>query len=285
MRVDAHHHVWDLAVRDQPWISDAMAPLRRTFGIDDLAPAATAAGITATVVVQTVPDVAETQELLDLAAATPLVAGVVGWVDLASADVADQLDRLLAAPSGSWLRGIRSIVQAEPDLAWLTRPAVLDGLRVVASRDLTFDLLVRSDQLEAAAGAASAVPDGRFVLDHLAKPGIAAGTWEPWATQLAELASCDNVVAKLSGLVTEASWSDWSVDDLRPYVDHTLDLFGPERVLFGSDWPVCTLAAPYEQVLSTTEALIDGVPAPDREAILGGNAVAAYRLEGRGRVA
>ena len=285
MRVDAHHHVWDLAVRDQPWISDAMAPLRRTFGIDDLAPAATAAGITATVVVQTVPDVAETQELLDLAAATPLVAGVVGWVDLTGADVADQLDQLLAVPSGSWLSGIRSIVQAEPDPAWLTRPAVLDGLRAVASRDLTFDLLVRSDQLEAAAGAASGVPDGRFVLDHLAKPGIAARAWEPWATQLAELATCDNVVAKLSGLVTEASWSDWSVDHLRRYVDHALDLFGPERVLFGSDWPVCNLAAPYERVVATAEALIDGLTADDREAILGGNAVTAYRLEDRSEVA
>lgn len=285
MRVDAHHHVWDLAGRDQPWITDDMAPLRRTFGIDDLAPAATAAGITATVVVQTVPDVSETQELLDLAAATPLITGVVGWVDLAGADVADQLDRLLAAPSGSWLTGIRSIVQAEPDPAWLTRPPVLDGLRTVAARDLAFDLLVRSDQLEASAGAASAVPEGRFVLDHLAKPGIAARTWEPWATQLAELASCENVVAKLSGLVTEANWSDWAVDDLRPYVDHTLELFGPERVLFGSDWPVCTLAAPYEQVVATAEALIDGLGIDDQEAILGGNAVTVYRLEDRSEVA
>jgi L-fuconolactonase len=283
MRVDAHHHVWDLAVRDQPWITEAMAPIRRTFGVDDLAPAARAAGITATVVVQTVPDLAETRELLELAAATRLIAGVVGWVDLAGADVADQLDRLLAAPSGSWLAGIRSIVQAEPDPAWLARPAVLDGLRAVASRDLSFDLLVRSDQLEASAVAASAVPEGRFVLDHLAKPGIAAGAWEPWATQLAELASCENVVAKLSGLVTEARWPGWTVDDLRPYVDLALERFGPRRVLFGSDWPVCTLAAPYEQVVATTDALIDGLAAHDREAILGGNAVAVYRLEGRGR--
>jgi len=285
MRVDAHHHLWDLGVRDQPWITDAMAPIRRSFRTEDLAPAATSAGITATVVVQTVPDVVETVELLDLAATTPLIAGVVGWVDLAGADVADQLDRLLTAPSGSWLAGIRSIVQAEPDPAWLLLPAVLDGLREVASRGLAFDLLVRSDQLEAAAGAVSAVPEGRFVLDHLAKPGIAAGTWEPWATQLAELASCPNVAAKLSGLVTEASWSDWTVDDLRPYVDLAVESFGPPRILFGSDWPVCTLAAPYEEVVATAEALIDGLDATDRDAILGGNAVAAYRLHDRARVA
>lgn len=258
-----------------------MEALRRSFGVDDLAPGAEAAGITATVLVQTVPDLAESLELLDLAAATPLIAGVVGWVDLAGADVADQLDRLLAAPSGSWLVGIRSIVQAEPDPSWLLRPAVLDGLREVASRDLVFDLLVRSDQLEAAAGAASAVPEGRFVLDHLAKPGIAVRSWEPWATDLAGLASCGNVAAKLSGLVTEASWSDWALDDLRPYVDHALGSFGPERLLFGSDWPVCTLAAPYGEVVAAAEALIDALDATGQEAVLGGNANALYRLDAR----
>lgn len=283
VRIDAHHHVWDLAVRAQPWITDAMTPLRRRFGVDDLAPAAKAAGVAATVVVQTVPYLAETRELLDLAAATPLIAGVVGWVDLAGADVADQLDRLLAAPSGAWLAGIRSIVQAEPDPAWLLRPAVLDGLRAVASRGLAFDLLVRSDQLEAAAGAAAAVPEGRFVLDHLAKPGIATQAWEPWATHLAALASCDNVVAKLSGLVTEACWSAWSLDDLRPYVDLALECFGPQRLLFGSDWPVCTLAATYGQVVAAAEALVDGVDASARAAIMGGNAVRAYRLDDRWR--
>jgi L-fuconolactonase len=280
-RVDAHHHVWDLAVRDQPWITEAMAPLRRSFGVDDLRPAAEASGITATVVVQTVPDLVETRELLDLAATTPLIAGVVGWVDLTGADLGEQLDRLLSAPSGSWLVGVRSIVQAEQDPAWLMRPAVLDGLREVASRGLVFDLLVRSDQLEAAAGAASAVPEGRFVLDHLGKPRIATRAWEPWATQLAELASCENVAAKLSGLLTEANWPDWQLDDLRPYAEHALESFGSQRILFGSDWPVCTLAAPYEQVVAATQALIDGLDSPGREAILGGTAGRTYRLDAR----
>jgi L-fuconolactonase len=280
-RVDSHHHVWDLAVRDQPWITDAMAPIRRSFGVDDLVPAATIAGITATVVVQTVADRTETEDLLDLAARSPLVAGVVGWVDLESPDVADQLDRLLGTPSGSWLVGIRSLVQAEPDPSWLLRPSVIAALREVAARDLTFDLLVRSDQLGAAAGAAAAVPTGRFVLDHLAKPGIATRGWEPWATHLTELASCGNVAAKVSGLVTEADWSAWTVDDLRPYVDHALESFGPQRLLFGSDWPVCTLAATYGEVVAATEVLTAALDPTERDAILGGNATALYRLDTR----
>jgi L-fuconolactonase len=284
-RVDSHHHVWDLAVRGQPWITDAMAPIRRAFGPDDLAPAAAAAGITETIVVQTVPDIEETEELLHLATRTPLIAGVVGWVDLESADVGEQLDRLVSATSGSWLVGIRSLVQAEPDPTWLLRRSVITGLREVASRDLAFDLLIRSDQLEAAAGAVAAVPEGRFVLDHLAKPAIATRSWEPWATHLEALASFGNVAAKLSGLVTEASWSAWTRDDLRPYVDHALDSFGPERLLFGSDWPVCTLAAPYHEVVAAAEDLTDALDATEQDAILGGNATEVYRLHARGAMA
>jgi len=283
-RIDSHHHVWDLAARDQPWITDAMAPIRRTYGMDDLDPVVTAAGITGTVVVQTVPDRTETEELLDLAARTPLIAGVVGWVDLASRDVADQLDRLLTSPSGSWLVGIRSLVQAEPDPSWLERPSVIAGLREVAARDLAFDLLVRSDQLPSAAATVAAVPEGRFVLDHLAKPGISTHRWEPWATDLAALASCGNVAAKVSGLVTEADWSAWTLDDLRPYVHDALESFGPGRLLFGSDWPVCLLAAPYNEVVAAVEDLTDILGATEQAAVFGGNAAALYRLEPRSEV-
>lgn len=282
LRIDAHHHVWGLAVRDQPWITgDAMAPLRRSFGIDDLAPEATAAGITATIVVQTVADVTETEELLDLAQATPLVSGVLGYVDLAAPDVGEQLDRLQDRPSGGWLAGIRSPVQDEPDPEWLVRPAVLAGLREVARRNLVYDLLIRPHQLGAALAAVEHVPDGRYVVDHLAKPAIARGGREPWASGLVALAAQGNVSAKLSGLVTEASWSTWSTSDLRPYVEHAMAAFGPDRVLFGSDWPVCTLAAAYGTVVATAEQLVDDLSSADRAAVMGGTAGAVYGLTGR----
>jgi L-fuconolactonase len=281
-RIDAHHHVWDLTVRDQPWITgQAMAPIGRSFGLDEVAVEAAAAGVTATVVVQTVADVGETEELLDMAQAAPLVAGVVGYVELAAPDVGEQLDRLRDRPSGAWLVGIRSLVQDEPDLGWLARPAVLTGLREVARRDLVYDLLIRPHQLDAACRAVREVPEGRYVLDHLAKPVIASGAWDPWASGLAALAACGNVSAKLSGLVTEASWETWTAGDLRPYVDHALAAFGPDRLLFGSDWPVCTLAAPYGRVVTSTEELLAGLSPTERAAVMGGTAAAVYRLAGR----
>jgi len=278
-RIDAHHHVWDLAVRDQPWIAGhAMAPLRRSFGIDDLAPDAAATDVTATVVVQTVADVDETEELLDLAQATPLIAGVVGYVDLAAPDVGEQLDQLQARPSGGWLVGIRSLVQDEPDPRWLARPAVLAGLREVARRDLAYDLLVRVHQLECARIAVTQLPEGRYVVDHLAKPAIASGAWEPWASGLAALAACANVSAKLSGLVTEASWDTWTTGDLRPYVEHAVATFGPDRLMFGSDWPVCTLAAPYGRVVTAVDELVAGLSTSERAVVMGGTAATVYGL-------
>jgi L-fuconolactonase len=285
-RIDAHHHVWDLAVRDQPWmVGEEMAPLRRSFGVDEYAMQAQASGIAASVVVQTVADITETEDLLDLAAATPFVAGVVGWVDVAAADVGDQLDRLLARPSGSWLVGIRHLVQYEADPAWLSRPAVLAGLRQVAKRDLCNELLVLPHQLDAVLGAVSDVTESRFVVDHLAKPSIASGAWEPWATDMAAVAECENVSAKLSGLVTEADWSTWTPDDLRPYVDHALAVFGADRLIFGSDWPVCTLAASYQRIVELAEHFIGRVSQGERSACMGGNAAEVYSLDDQQREA
>lgn len=280
-QIDAHHHVWDLHIRDQPWITgDAMAPLRRNFAIDDLAPEAAAVGITATVVVQTVADVAGTEQLLDMAQSTPLVTGVVGYVDLTAPDVGDQLDRLRERPSGIWLVGLRSLVQDEPDPGWLVRPSVLAGLREVARRDLVYDLLIRPHQLDAALAAVTQVPEGRYVVDHLAKPAIAHGGWEPWASGLTALAARGDVSAKLSGLVTEADWATWSTHDLRPYVEHAIAAFGPDRLLFGSDWPVCTLAAPYGRVVSAARELTGELSAGEQAAVMGGTAAAIYGLAG-----
>lgn len=279
-RIDAHHHVWDLAVRDQPWmVGDLVAPIARTFRIDEFTEQAVANGIDASVVVQAVADVAETEELLDLAATSTQVAGVVGWVDLAASDVGDQLDQLLARPSGPWLVGIRSLVQYEPDPAWLARPAVRVGMREVAERGLVNEVLVAQHQIDAVVDAVSALPESRFVLDHLAKPAIATASWEPWATGLTDLAARENVSAKISGLVTEADWTKWTRDDVLPYLAHALSVFGPGRLLFGSDWPVCTLAASYRQVVELVDGFIAHLSIGERTAILGGNAADVYALD------
>jgi L-fuconolactonase len=285
LQIDAHHHVWDLAVRDQPWMSrdgmssDGMAPLRRSFGVAEFEALAKANGVTASIVVQTVADVAETEELLDLAAATPIVAGVVGWVDVAAADVGDQLDRILALPTGSWLAGIRSLVQYEPDPHWLSRKSVIAGLAEVAGRGLCNELLVLPHQLDEVLSAVREVAGSRFVIDHLAKPSIASSSWEPWATQLGAVARQHNVSAKVSGLVTEADWSNWTAGQLQPYVDHALAAFGPERLLVGSDWPVCTLAASYQRIVDLSGQLVSTLSTEERAGILGGNATRLYSLD------
>ena len=281
-RIDAHHHVWDLTVRDQPWMAaDTMESIRRSFAIDEFAAEAASNGVAASVLVQTVADRHETGELLDIAAAHPLVVGVVGWVDVGSPDVGDQLDQLLAGPSGSWLVGIRSLIQYEPDPEWLRRPAVLNGLGEVAQRGLVNELLVVPHQLPEVVTVLGEFPNDRFVLDHLAKPNIAAKSWEPWAADIAAVSQHDNICAKFSGLVTEADWSNWTVSDVRPYFDHALASFGVERLVFGTDWPVCTLAASYQRIVDLAERLTAGLSADDRVAVFGGNAAAVYALEDR----
>ncbi|QKW24004.1 amidohydrolase family protein [Kitasatospora sp. NA04385] len=276
--IDAHHHLWDLAVRDQGWIEGpALAPLRRSFLRPELEAEARGAGVAATVLVQTVTVAEETPEFLALAADSSLIGAVVGWTDLTSPGVADELARLRALPGGGLLRGIRHQVQGEADPDWLTRPEVLRGLRAVEAAGLVYDLLVLPHQLPAAVRAAAAVPGLTFVLDHLGKPPIASGATEPWAGHIRELAALPNTVGKLSGLVTEADWGSWSVRDLRPYADTALDAFGPRRLMFGSDWPVSTLAAGYGEVVSATGELLAALSPAEREEVWAGTARRVYR--------
>ncbi|MFG2640752.1 amidohydrolase family protein [Streptomyces sp. NPDC048370] len=277
--VDAHHHVWDLSVRDQDWIvGDELASLRRGFTLADLEPEARAAGVTATVLVQTVTVAEETPELLALASAGPLVAGVVGWTDLTAPDVADELARLRELPGGDRLVGIRHQVQSEPDPLWLLRPDVLRGLGAVAEAGLAYDLVVLPHQLPAAASAAFLLPQLTFVLDHLGKPPIATQERETWARGLRLLAELPHTVAKLSGLATEARWDSWTVDDLRPYTDTALEALGPDRLMFGSDWPVCRLAASYGQVVDSVRELTAGLSAAEQSSIFAGTATRVYGL-------
>jgi L-fuconolactonase len=256
MTVDAHHHVWDLSVRDQDWIAED-SPLRRDFRVEDLAAEARAAGVDRTVLVQTVTMAEETPEFLALADAHALIAGVVGWTDLTRPDVADELARLRELPGGRFLKGVRHQVQGEPDPRWLLRADVRRGLTAVADAGLVYDLVVLPHQLPACAEAAAALPGLTFVLDHLGKPPVAAGVLRPWASDVTALAALPNTVCKLSGMVTEAAPGSWSTDDLRPYADVVLQAFGPDRLMFGSDWPVCTPAASYAQVLDLARKLTD----------------------------
>ncbi|MGW7543576.1 amidohydrolase family protein [Streptomyces sp. NPDC054770] len=276
MTVDAHHHVWDLSVRDQDWIAGPeLQPLRRNFTVEDLEPEAAAAGVTGTVLVQTITVPEETPEFLALADTHDLVAGVVGWTDLTRPDVTEELARLRALPGGSYLKGIRHQVQGEPDPEWLLRPDVGRGLAALADAGLVYDLIVQAHQLPAAAKAAETHPQLTFVLDHLGKPPIADGTLEPWATAVRALAALPNTVCKLSGMVTEADAASWTVDDLRPYAETVLDAFGPDRLMFGSDWPVCVLAGTYGEVFDAATELI--APA-DRTAVFETTATRVYGL-------
>ncbi|GGV20912.1 amidohydrolase [Streptomyces filipinensis] len=279
MSVDAHHHLWDLSVRDQDWIKGpGLQPLRRTFTLADLEPEARAAGVDRTVLVQTVTVAEETPEFLALAAGHELIAGVVGWTDLTRPDVADELARLRELPGGAFLKGIRHQVQGEPDPGWLLREDVRRGLAAVAAAGLVYDLVVLPHQLPACAQAAASLPHLVFALDHLGKPPIAAGVREPWARDLRALAALPNTVAKLSGLVTEADPASWTTADLRPYTDTALEAFGPDRLMFGSDWPVCTPAATYADVHAAAAELTSGLGEAERRAVFGGTATAVYGL-------
>ncbi|MGW3043006.1 amidohydrolase family protein [Kitasatospora sp. NPDC001159] len=277
--IDAHHHVWDLAVRPQPWIAgDALKPLARSFPVTDLEPQARAAGVTATVVVQTVCVPEETPELLALAAEDGPVAGVVGWTDLTAPDVASALAALRESRGGDRLVGIRHQVQEESDPRWLLRADVRRGLRAVAEAGLVYDLVVKPHQLRAAAAAAAGLTGLTFVLDHLGKPPIASGTLDAWAADLRALAALPNTVCKLSGLVTEATPGSWTVEDLRPWAATAFDAFGPHRLLFGSDWPVSTLEAGYGEIVGIADRLTEGLSADEKEAVFRRNAARVYRL-------
>lgn len=276
MVVDAHQHFIFPSRVHYPWLEDAaLAPLRRDFTPENLRPLLAECGVQRTIVVQARSSLEETRELLQIAASTDYVAGVVGWVDLRDPQVGQVLDELRALPGGSYLVGIRHQVHDEPDPNWLLLPEVERGLAALEPRGLVYDLLVRTRELPAALACVQNFPKLRFVLDHLAKPNIAQGQWDDWLRALEPMAAQANVWVKLSGLVTEASWEHWKPQDLAPYIRQALELFGSSRCMFGSDWPVCTLAASYAQV---KEALVGALGQPDR-AVLGKNAIQVYQIQ------
>jgi L-fuconolactonase len=274
MIVDAHHHFWDPALADYPWMTAEVAAIRRPFGPEDLEPLLREYGIDGTVVVQARGSLDETRWLLEIADATPFVFGVVGWIDLTDADIA----RVLADFSGGRLVGMRHQVHDEPDPAWLLRDDVQRGLAAVGEAGLVYDLLVRTAELPAAIETVRRHPDTRFVLDHLAKPPVLGGDTDTWARGVAALADAPNVTCKLSAIVTEADWSAWRSAGLVEYLRRALGWFGAERCMFGSDWPVCLLAAEYSDVRELLLQAISGVTERERADILGGTAARVYGL-------
>lgn len=259
-------------------MTDELAAMQPAFEPSDLQGRMAATGVDGSVLVQTVSHVDETREFLATAEAHAFIRGVVGWVDLTEAGISDVLAELRAGPGGDKLVAIRHQVHDEADPEWLSRADVRRGLREVANAGLVFDLLVRTRELPSAIQLVRHMSGAQFVLDHLAKPPFVSGDLNSWSAHVRDLARADNVVAKVSGLVTEADWHAWSVATLQPAVDVALEAFGPERLMFGSDWPVCLLAATYDQVVGAARALTASLTQAERAHVFESTAVAVYGL-------
>jgi L-fuconolactonase len=276
MRIDAHQHFWIYDPQEYQWIDGTMTPLRRDFLPADLQYELEWEGFQGSVAVQARQSLQETRWLLELAAQSPFILGVVGWVDLRSPQVREDLHALARNPK---LVGIRHIVQSEPDDRFLLEPDFLRGISLLAEFDLAYDILIYPMHLSVAAEFVRRFPEQRFVLDHLAKPEIKSGTINAWKKGIAELAAYPNVYCKLSGLVTEADWGHWKSEDMRPYLDIAFERFGANRLMIGSDWPVCRLAGSYSRVMGLVKDYLIGHSEQERAAVLGGNAKRFWRLK------
>jgi L-fuconolactonase len=276
-RIDAHQHFWRYDPSEYGWIDDSLAPLRRDFLPADLEPLLRAAGFDACIAVQARQTIEETRFLLDLAGRHPFVAGVVGWVDLLAPDV----EARIAAVAHPRLVGLRHIVQSEPDERFLLRPELLRGVAAASAAGLAYDILIYARHLPVAIEFARRLEGHRLVLDHLAKPDIRRGARREWERDLRALARSGHVLAKLSGLVTEADWAAWTADQIRPYLDVALDCFGADRLMIGSDWPVCTVAADYARTMDVVVDFVRDLSASEQDAVLGGNAARLWRIEGK----
>ena len=276
MRIDAHQHYWDIDRFTYPWMPPGESVLRRNYLPKDLEPMLEASRFDGSVVVQANTILEETWWLLELAARTPSIRGVVGWVDLTAADVGQVLDE---CGRHAKFCGVRHIVHDEPDVRWLLREDVLEGLRELARRGIPYDLLLRPPHLALLPELADRVPGLRMVIDHIAKPLIAEKGMEPWARDMEIASQIPGMHCKVSGMVTEARHDGWTADDLRPYVQHVLGLFPVDRLMFGSDWPVCKLAASWKEVLAAFTQACGPVPQPLREKLLGETAVQFYGLK------
>lgn len=279
--IDSHHHLWDTSRRTFEWLAN-LPQINKPFLPEDMRPLLKAAGVDATVLVQTITDLDETREFLQFAANTDFIAGVVGWADLTAPDIDVILEDLKRDPNGQYLVGIRHLVHDEDNPDWLLREDVQHGLDALANAGLVFDVLVRPRELPSAITIARDFPHLKMVIDHIAKPPIASGELEPWASQMREFAALEHVACKLSGMVTEADHEHWTPEDLKPFVSTVVEIFGPDRLMYGSDWPVCLLAASYTEVIGALRTVLTelDVLTPDSEAAIFGNtAIRWYGLD------
>jgi L-fuconolactonase len=272
-RIDSHQHFWKYDPGQYPWIQSDW-PIRCDFLPEDLAPLLRAEGFDGCVAVQARQSLAETRWLLELARDNDFIAGVVGWVDLRSPELGEQI----AAVRHPKLAGVRHVVQDEPDDQFMLQPEFLRGIEMLREFGLTYDILIFPKQLPAAIELVRRFPDQPFVLDHLAKPFIRDGVLEPWRGQMRELAQFPNVLCKLSGMVTEAAWGRWKPEDFRPYLETAWSAFGEDRLMIGSDWPVCLLSGDYPSTVRIVDAFLEEFPEEARAKVLGGNAVRFYKL-------
>jgi len=280
MRIDSHHHLWDLSIRPQEWmVGDGMEPVKRNFDTTDLRSAIEGTGVEKTILVHATTTHAETYELLALADVDSTIIGVVGWLQIDSADAITECEKYLQAPGASYLKGIRDVAQDLPDSNYLAKPQSITTVRELGKLGLTYDILTKTPELQAAIDLVQACPDVQFVLDHISKPYIAKGELEPWKSLITKLASFENVSCKISGMVTEAKWNAWDLSDFAPYVDHIIESFSPQRLMFGSDWPVALLAAPsYSEVVHLAEDLTVKFTETENELFWRNNALSAYKI-------
>jgi L-fuconolactonase len=277
MRIDAHQHFWNLEKVEYPWLVPAFGPIYRTIEAAELEPLLKANGIDKTVIVQAMDSYEDTDYMLETAAQYDWVAGVVGWVPLNKPDEAAK--KLEFYTKNPLFKGIRHLIHEEKDPNWVVQDAVIEGLKVLASFGLTFDVVaVLPEHLHHVTTLAEKIPDLKIVIDHLAKPHIKDKQMEPWASLIKKAAAYPNVYAKLSGLNTAADWESWSAADIKPYIDYAFDIFGAERLLFGSDWPVANLAGDYTKVWVETNKALEGRSQAEINAVLGGTAIAFYGL-------
>ncbi|WP_035354954.1 amidohydrolase family protein [Edaphobacter aggregans] len=273
--IDAHHHLWRYQDPGQPWMTDEMSYLRRDIGVEDLRNVATPSGITGTVVVEVERTVEETRWLASTAASDDLILGVVGWADLTDPSVEAELEQLAELPN---LRGVRHPIHDEPDPNFVLREDFNRGIAALHALGLTYDLLIFEDHLPQTIHFVDRHPDQIFILDHIAKPRIRDASITAWRSNLLELARRPNVYCKLSGVVTEAKWDRWTPQMIAPYIDTVLEAFGPRRLMFGSDWPIVTLASTYDRWVNTVRSAIAQLSTSEQQAILWRSATEAYGL-------